>query len=268
LAVSAARAARAIIPGQAIQTLLITELALPDRNGLELIQLTHGQVDAALVLTTHDRVPALWLTYQTLGTHGFLSKRTTTAAHLCEAVAAVLATTGTRAADSGTSVPAAARYRRSALAGFASAQASQRPSARGQARLDAAGPPAWLAGRQAAQIDAYTASRERLGGERADELNRLRALTVREYEVARQVSVGRTNREIAHRLGLASKTVSNYLARILRVTGQGNRTALATWLIQHGLVRLPRLDPCARWLSCRGGDRVDCDCPRGLMVGD
>ena len=79
LAVSAARAARAIIPGQASQTLLITELALPDRNGLELIQLTHGQVDAALVLTTHDRVPALWLTYQTLGTHGFLSKRTTTA---------------------------------------------------------------------------------------------------------------------------------------------------------------------------------------------
>ena len=183
----------------------------------------------------------------------------------------MLATTGTRAADSGAPVPAAARYRRSALAGFASGQARQRPSARGQARVDAASPPAWLAERQAAQLEAYTARRERLG----DELNRLRALTVREYEVARHVSVGRNNREIAHRLGLSSKTIKNHLGRILRVAGQANRTALTLWLIQHGLVRLPRCrprtpsGPASRPASgCRDGSRVDCDCPRGLMVGD
>jgi DNA-binding CsgD family transcriptional regulator len=59
-------------------------------------------------------------------------------------------------------------------------------------------------------------------------------LTAREAEVLRLVAEGRTDREIADRLSLSVRTVSNHVAHILSKTGAENRTALAALALRHG----------------------------------
>ena len=54
-------------------------------------------------------------------------------------------------------------------------------------------------------------------------------LSAREFEVARLVAAGRTNREIAEQLTVAPKTVSAHVTHILTKLGAGRRVEIAAW---------------------------------------
>ena len=75
---------------------------------------------------------------------------------------------------------------------------------------------------------------------RADDLARMargrvaeeepwRPLTAREYDVARLISDGLTNAEIADELGIAPKTASSHVEHILAKLGAGRRAEIAAW---------------------------------------
>ena len=59
------------------------------------------------------------------------------------------------------------------------------------------------------------------------------ALTGRELEVSRLLARGKTNKEIAARLGISSRTVQTHVANIFDKLGVRNRAGAATWLVEH-----------------------------------
>jgi HD-GYP domain-containing protein (c-di-GMP phosphodiesterase class II) len=61
-------------------------------------------------------------------------------------------------------------------------------------------------------------------------------LTVREVEVLALVARGLANKEIARRLGVTPKTVSNHVEHIYTKLGVGSRAAATLFATQHGLV--------------------------------
>jgi DNA-binding NarL/FixJ family response regulator len=68
----------------------------------------------------------------------------------------------------------------------------------------------------------------------------LEALTPREEEVLRFVAAGHSNREVAARLDIAEGTVKNHLRNILGKLHLKNRTELASYAFQEGIVRTGR----------------------------
>jgi Response regulator containing a CheY-like receiver domain and an HTH DNA-binding domain len=56
-----------------------------------------------------------------------------------------------------------------------------------------------------------------------------RPLTAREFAVARLVTVGLTNAEIATSLGIAPKTASSHVEHILAKLGVSRRAEIAAW---------------------------------------
>ncbi|MEU9077408.1 LuxR C-terminal-related transcriptional regulator [Kitasatospora sp. NPDC048538] len=64
----------------------------------------------------------------------------------------------------------------------------------------------------------------------------VRPLTPREHEVLRWAATGRTNPEIAARLGLTCNTVTGYLKSAMHKLGVRNRTELAVAARESGLV--------------------------------
>lgn len=75
-------------------------------------------------------------------------------------------------------------------------------------------------------------------GERAAAgLAEQRSLTERQVEVLREVAEGRTNREIAGRLGIAERTVKFHLRELFERLEVTNRTAAVAAAIERGLVR-------------------------------
>lgn len=68
-------------------------------------------------------------------------------------------------------------------------------------------------------------------------------LTPRQREIAALVAEGLTSAEIAVRLGVASGTVNNHIARSLRVLRLRNRAQLAVWAVLHGPSPPPRPGP-------------------------
>jgi DNA-binding CsgD family transcriptional regulator len=56
-----------------------------------------------------------------------------------------------------------------------------------------------------------------------------RPLTAREFDVARLISEGRTNAEIAEELGIAPKTASSHVEHILAKLGASRRAEIASW---------------------------------------
>lgn len=61
-------------------------------------------------------------------------------------------------------------------------------------------------------------------------------LTSREVNVLKLVSVGLTNRQIAQRLGLSSRTIDAHLRSIFGKIGVGSRSAATRWAVEHGLI--------------------------------
>lgn len=62
------------------------------------------------------------------------------------------------------------------------------------------------------------------------------ALSNREMEVTLLAARGLSNGEISDRLGIARNTVKNHLARAFMKTGTSNRTELARWAIERGML--------------------------------
>ncbi len=69
-----------------------------------------------------------------------------------------------------------------------------------------------------------------LGTTTADIEDKLRQLTPRQREVARWVSLGRTNAEVALMLGMSENTVKKHLKDVFVSLDTGNRTELAVLL--------------------------------------
>jgi DNA-binding NarL/FixJ family response regulator len=61
-------------------------------------------------------------------------------------------------------------------------------------------------------------------------------LTSREVDVLKLVTAGLTNREIADRLGLSSRTVDAHLRSVFAKIGVGSRSAATRYAVEHGLV--------------------------------
>jgi DNA-binding NarL/FixJ family response regulator len=74
---------------------------------------------------------------------------------------------------------------------------------------------------------------------RLEEAGAFADLTDRERLVLAHVADGASNREIAERMGLAEKTVRNYVSNILAKLALASRSQAATYAIRH---RLPELD--------------------------
>lgn len=82
-------------------------------------------------------------------------------------------------------------------------------------------------------------------------------LTDREREVARLVSQGMTNRQIAEELGLAVKTVDHYSASAREKLGVTTRTQVACWVLERRAERAERaLAELADWALDAGGWRL------------
>jgi len=67
----------------------------------------------------------------------------------------------------------------------------------------------------------------------------MQALSPREYQVARLVASGRSNREIAKQLVLSEQTVKNHIQSIFRKLAVGNRVELTIRIQRMKHVRLP-----------------------------
>jgi non-specific serine/threonine protein kinase len=60
-------------------------------------------------------------------------------------------------------------------------------------------------------------------------------LTRREREVARLLSQGKSNREIAEALVISERTVENHVGNILGKLGFDSRAQAAVWAVEKGL---------------------------------
>jgi DNA-binding NarL/FixJ family response regulator len=61
-------------------------------------------------------------------------------------------------------------------------------------------------------------------------------LTPREVDVLREVTEGRTNEQIAARLGIRYETVKEHVQHVLQRIGVNDRTQAAIWAVRNGLV--------------------------------
>jgi DNA-binding CsgD family transcriptional regulator len=77
---------------------------------------------------------------------------------------------------------------------------------------------------------------ERKVSKRQSEAERFGGLTSREREVARFVSQGKSNREIAEALVLSERTVENHVGNILMKLGFDSRAQIAVWAVEKGLI--------------------------------
>jgi DNA-binding NarL/FixJ family response regulator len=64
-------------------------------------------------------------------------------------------------------------------------------------------------------------------------------LTARERDVLACIASGATNRQIAHRLGVAERTARTHVSAILAKLGLTSRTQAALWALEHGLGPVP-----------------------------
>ncbi len=58
-------------------------------------------------------------------------------------------------------------------------------------------------------------------------------LTAREWEVARLVAHGCSNRQIAHELVVSDRTVDTHVSHILHKLGLSSRAQIAAWVVEH-----------------------------------
>ena len=80
-----------------------------------------------------------------------------------------------------------------------------------------------------------TLPKERKITKRQSEAEKFEGLTAREREVARFLSQGKSNREIAEKLFLSERTVENHVGNILTKLGFDSRAQVAVWAVEKGL---------------------------------
>ena len=80
-----------------------------------------------------------------------------------------------------------------------------------------------------------TLPKERKLTRRQNEAEKFGGLTAREREVARYLSQGKSNREIAEGLVLSERTVENHVGNILTKLGFASRAQIAVWAVEKGL---------------------------------
>jgi DNA-binding NarL/FixJ family response regulator len=70
---------------------------------------------------------------------------------------------------------------------------------------------------------------------RANEHNRGHQVAVgrRELQLARMISAGHLNKQIAYQLGLTTGTVKCYLTKLFMKLGAMNRADLSAWAVRH-----------------------------------
>jgi DNA-binding NarL/FixJ family response regulator len=64
-----------------------------------------------------------------------------------------------------------------------------------------------------------------------------RRLSPRQRQVARLLTEGWTNREIAAGLVISERTAENHVQRLLNVLGMRSRVQVAVWAVQNGIGR-------------------------------
>jgi DNA-binding NarL/FixJ family response regulator len=77
---------------------------------------------------------------------------------------------------------------------------------------------------------------ETLGKDRKDPYE---TLSTRERQVLQQIAEGKTNRQIAEVLGLATKTVDTHRTRLMRKLNIHDQTSLVKFAISRGVIRMP-----------------------------
>jgi non-specific serine/threonine protein kinase len=75
---------------------------------------------------------------------------------------------------------------------------------------------------------------ERKLNKRQSEAEKFGGLTSRERDVARLLSQGKSNREIAETLVLSERTVENHVGHILTKLGFNSRAQIAVWVVAKG----------------------------------
>jgi DNA-binding NarL/FixJ family response regulator len=80
-----------------------------------------------------------------------------------------------------------------------------------------------------------TLPKERKLTRRQSEAEKFGGLTPRERDVARLLSQGKSNREIAEKLVLSERTVENHVGNILTKLGFDSRSQIAVWVVEKGL---------------------------------
>jgi DNA-binding NarL/FixJ family response regulator len=68
-------------------------------------------------------------------------------------------------------------------------------------------------------------------------------LTERELEVVKALAHGKSNKEIAHSLGISEKTVRNHASNIYKKLHIFDRTQAVIYAIRRGLVDIEELEP-------------------------
>ena len=63
------------------------------------------------------------------------------------------------------------------------------------------------------------------------------ALSQRELDIIRRLADGHSNKTIAKELSITEATVKVHLKTVLRKMGVANRTQVAIWAVQHGVVK-------------------------------
>ena len=71
---------------------------------------------------------------------------------------------------------------------------------------------------------------------RRTEAERFGGLTARERDIAAQIALGKSNREIAASIFVAESTVASHVAHILAKLGLGSRAQVAVWARARGLL--------------------------------
>ncbi len=77
--------------------------------------------------------------------------------------------------------------------------------------------------------------KEKIVSKRQSDAEKFGGLTPREREVARFLSQGKSNREIAEGLVLSERTVENHISNILTKLGFDSRSQIAVWAVEKGL---------------------------------
>jgi RNA polymerase sigma factor (sigma-70 family) len=75
-----------------------------------------------------------------------------------------------------------------------------------------------------------------------DDASLLTPLSPREMEILQHIAQGKSNKEVAHELGISRQTVKNHMTNILRKLAVNDRTQAAIYALRRGWIRLQDIE--------------------------